>query len=159
MHAGASFFAARDAAQDLLNKLEIHIGDPGNRFLIGSSLPQQLCQPLSDLKVKARAFLALKHVDKDANAFCDEMTSSDDRVLSQLVARDGRILRLVGNHADTQISESSATYDQEYSTPTDDLGWPPNISHRIHNLWLLSLDIEGNLDAWLHPVEVEATDD
>ena len=164
MRAGAGFFAARDAAQDLLNKLEVHIGDRGNRFLIGSSLPQQLREPFSDLQFNARAFLELQHEDKEATTFCREVISADDNVLRQLVARDGRILRLVGDHvcagqafeaADAEASASGATYDQEDSAPADNFGWPPDISHRVRNLWWLSLDIERNLNAWLHPIEAE----
>lgn len=162
MRAGASFFAARDAAQNLLNHLEEHIAEPENRFLIGSSLPAHLRQPLEDLQFKAGAFLQLHHEDQNANRFCSEMTSTEDSVLRQLVIRDGRILRLAGNHVcagqafqPATAVPSDATDDQDGGTPGDTFGWPPDISQRIRNLWWLSLDLERDLNAWMHPAETQ----
>lgn len=162
MRAGASFFAARDAAQKLLNQLEEHIADPGNRFLIGSIIPQQLRQPLKDLQSKAEAFLQLQHEDTDANVFCRQMICADDSVLRQLVARDGRILRLAGDHVcagpafQPAAAYASDSIDgEEGGTPNDTFGWPQDISQRIRNLWWLSLDVERRLNAWLHPIEAQ----
>jgi hypothetical protein len=40
--------------------------------------------------------------------------------------------------------------------PADDPAWPAGISHRIHNLWWLGLDVDGLMDAWLRPATEEA---
>lgn len=164
LHAGALFFAVRDAALDVLNVLEIYIGTPERKFAFGTPIPARMQDALTSLKTAALAFLDLKHHSVEAREFCRECTSASAAdVLSKLVGRDGRILRLVG----TSIcpgpafhgGEQSEVIDPEPNEAPEDthLDWPDGISHRISNLWWLSLDLDGEIEAWLNPENEEAT--
>lgn len=163
MRAGAAFFATRDAALEVLDELEKVIGTPERSHDLGSTLPASLHGPLNTLRTKAQVFLSLGHKDQETTAFCREMLKPNDSdVLHSLLLRDGRVLRLVGNQARPgpafrggEMSVELPVSEIEESPPADDPDWPGDISYRVRNLWWLSLDLEGNLEQWLHPVTEE----
>lgn len=154
MLAGARLFAARDAAIALLDALERQVAQaPHERWRLRADLPEALLQPLEQLKTAAASFLELDHRDEEANLFCRQCVEGDAaRILSKLVARDGRVLR----HAGDEVVPGSAfrrTPPQALADDPDEQrseqgpataaspGWPPGISYRIDNLYLLSLDL------------------
>ncbi|WP_164655875.1 hypothetical protein [Thiorhodococcus mannitoliphagus] len=157
MRAGAYFFAARDAAHDVLNAVETHMGTPENRLSLASKVPKRAHAPLTELREKTRAFLDLEHEDMEANTFCREVVEqSDMEILRRLVDRDGRILRLVGQHicagpAFQGSREETSEVDIEESPEPEELEWPENISYRIPNIWWLSQDLDGRLSDCLSP--------
>jgi hypothetical protein len=162
MRAGACFFAARDAAIAVLNALEAYMGTPENRFSLASTVPERLRDLLATLRAKAQAFLELQHADPDANAFCRHaIQPSDGDVLHHLVGRDGRILRLMGEHvcagpAFKGDQEQTSESEFEDTPQSGEVSWPEHISYRIPNLWWLSRDLKGELDAWLNPSAEES---
>lgn len=169
LRAGAAFFSARDAALEALNEMERLIGSPECRHTLGTPLPRPLIDRLALLRNRARAFLDLHHADQEAAAdFCREvLTPENDEVLRRLLRRDGRILRLVGEQVcpgsafhGGQSSEEAPAPEMEEGPPSDDTAgypdWPADISYRIRNLWWLSLDLDGELESWLHPDAAEA---
>lgn len=159
LRAGAGFFGARDAALTVLDRLEAHMGTAGQRFSLSGAIPATLESALSGLRDASGAFLALEHENAEANEFCRETRSGPDiEVLRRLVERDGRVLRLIGHDVCAGPAFHGAgagpqmpAPEQETVPSTTELTWPEGISHRVPNLWSLSLDIEGSLDAWLRP--------
>jgi len=96
--AGARFFRAREAAIAVLDALEAHIGNQtnGQSYSLRSTAPECLSPLLNSLRTAAMAFLDTEHMTFEANSFCRECTSDASQVLRSLVARDGHVLRLVG---------------------------------------------------------------
>lgn len=166
--AGARFFLARDAALALLDVVEERIPDATGRPL-DTGLVQEVEEPLQALAVAARAFLDTGHPEPMARAFCLECVAPEpSAVLAKLIERDGRVLRLLGGQVcpgpafvgagerrpdDTAGTDESDTADEVLAaTP---MAWPAGISGRIPNLFLLNLDLHGELDAWLEPANTE----
>jgi len=167
IRAGASFFAARDAALAVLDRLETSMGTPENRFSLGSeTLNNGIRELLNDLRVKAQEFLNLQHSNADATAFCSESVQADDsKLLRQLVQRDGRILRLIGDDVCAGSAFNGGEQQEEPSGPqveespqSNEVSWPENISYRIPNFWWLSQDLNGQLDTLLNAHNAEAPD-
>lgn len=164
LHAGALFFIARDAALAVLDALELEIATPERRVAIGGALPRPVQAGLATLRDAAAAFLRTGHLAQEARCFCTECIAlSDAEVLGHLLDRDGRILRRLGDQACPGPAfrggvrgaddESPAA---DAAPPPDDPAWPAGISHRIHNLWWLGLDLDGLMDSWLRPADGEA---
>ena len=161
--AGAKLFSARDAAIAVLDALEAHIGNKtqGQSHALQTAVPEALLPLLATLKTAAQAFLKTEHANKDATAFCRECTQDDtSAVLRALVVRDGHVLRLVGEvikpgpaFRGSALTNSDAEVDTE-DTPNSKkaIPLPEGISYRIRNLYLLNLDLHGELDQWLNPV-------
>ena len=90
------------------------------------------------------------------------LKGSDDDLLAALVTRDGRVLRLVDRTvlpgpayrgaftAQTQAQDDLQTDDEPSPPPAGH--WPPGISRRLANLYLINLDLAGTL----LPQEMEA---
>lgn len=170
LRAGAMFQAAREAAIAALDALEAHISRSadGERFCLSSSVPSAVLLRLTELRHAANSFLEERHQDRDANAFCGECNSDDPiKVLTALVARDGRVLRLKERDvvpgpafqrggAPQQEHEDNAA-DTADSAPAiqGGLAWPPGISARLQNLFLLNADLRGELDQWLDKTATE----
>lgn len=167
LHAGALFFIARDAALAVLDALELEIATPERRVAIGGALPGPVRAGLAALREAAAAFLQTGHPAEEARRFCTECIAPlDAEVLGHLLDRDGRILRRLGGEAcpgpafrgrvrDADDGADS-TVAPDDAPPADDPAWPAGISHRIHNLWWLGLDVDGLMDAWLLPATEEA---
>lgn len=159
LHAGALFFIARDAALAVLDAMELEIATPERRVAIGGVLPRPVQAGLATLRDAAAAFLRSGHPAAEARRFCTEcIAPSDAEVLGHLLDRDGRILRRLGDQACPGPAFRGGVRDAdaespapEAAPPPDDPAWPAGISHRIHNLWWLGLDLDGLMDAWLLP--------
>lgn len=160
--AGAKFFRARDAAIEVLDTLETHIGNQANKKSHSLQLvpPEGLSPLLDALKTEAKAFLDTEHADHEAISFCRECASDDaSKVLRSLVARDDRVLRMVGEEVKpgpafrgTAVAESEVD-DTADSPESGEVPLPENISYRMRNLYLLNLDMRGELGQWLNPAE------
>lgn len=164
LHAGALFFRVRNAALDVLDELEIYIGTPERKYAFGAPIPARVQDALTSLNSVAQAFLDLNHHSVEARKFCSECVSdSAVEVLSKLVGRDGRILRLVGTNICPGPAFHGGEQPEEVQPESNDApgaashGWPDGISHRISNLWWLSLDLDGEIEAWLNSENKEAT--
>lgn len=163
LQAGALFFMARDAALVVLDELEVEIGSPKRRFVLGAGIPPRIRASLDVLRPAAQAFLNSENTVSEARAFCIECVSaSDEEVLKQLVGRDGRILRRLGTDVCAGPAFKGGEHeagadepDPEASRSVEDPAWPEGISQRIRNLWWLGLDLDGLLDAWLGPTDEE----
>lgn len=100
-----------------------------------------------------------------AGSFCLECLDQDDpAVIEKLVARDGRVLRL--RHREVvpgiafrmdkaSVVETSRSAEEEgiETEFSDQIQLPPGISHRVRNLYLLNLDLRGELNHWLGTTE------
>src|SRR5262249_31135199 len=110
----------------------------------------------------ALQFLEMKHADEVANALARECSNPDvKQLIRTLAARDGQVLRLVNDeikpgpafrarpsHA-ADYAEDDGEVDE--ATPAGETALPENISGRVRNLYLLNLDLRGELEAWLKP--------
>lgn len=167
LHAGALFFAVRDAALDILDRLEAHLRtQTPQEIRLGDSLNTMLGPFLDVLRQRANAFLAHNHdpsPEGQAGIFCRECLD-EPRSVEHLVLRDDRVVRLrhgkvvpgpafpphgtAGVVADN--ADDDATEEQDSEVPAaDGMGLPERISHRVRNLFLLHLDLEASLDTWL----------
>ncbi|MCI9882183.1 MULTISPECIES: hypothetical protein [Methylobacterium] len=169
MRAGAVFASVMEAAAgeeaggSVLRRIEARMGSAGIRKLALSDAVEVALIPAIDrLRERAGAFLFTGHdpsPGRAASQFCTDCVEADDQLLiSRLVARDGRILRLI----DSSILAGSAFEGQPLSEPDlDDTavaildesldeppeeGIPPlpeSISRRIHNLATLAPDLRA----------------
>ena len=162
---GARFFSARDAAIDVLNAIEAQMAPLAAPKLSADDareLPPVQTR-LGSLREAAQRFL---DENKDptegrmATAFCRECIEGDPAAIIQnLVKRDDRVLRLVGNDvlpgAAFSRQPRTETSDEEGEGPgTDNAGRvpvPAGISNRVRNLYLLDLDLQGRLAEFLNP--------
>ncbi len=159
--AGAKFFSARNAAIAVLDAIEAHIGNKaqGQSHSLQADVPATLKYLLAELKTAAQAFLDTGHADKNATYFCRECVEDDSAALRSLVVRDGHVLRLVDDvikpgpaFRGSAPTNSNANEDEngEYSPVASGIPLPEGISYRMRNLYLLNLDLHGELDEWLN---------
>ncbi len=167
LDAGARFFAVRDAAIVLLDKVEAHMGNMSRpRLELSNSLPTGIPAYCASLRQQANRFLNLNYdptPEQQAGSFCRECLD-EKHVLERLVTRDGRILRLSsnavipgpafqGSPAPVDETESEPDEDQFVDEPTIRTVLPKGISHRVGNMLLLSLDLQGKLSKHLEAME------
>lgn len=162
LQAGALFFEAREASIVVLDIAEAHIGNQTNgpSCSLSAQIPDSLKPAIKKLKLAAKKYLAFKHVDEEANKFCHECVSDDpSSILRSLVERDGHVLRLVGDEikpgpafrGSLFSAGQAGTDDEDRGTPqAGGIPLPAGISNRVRNLYLLNLDIHGELDEWLN---------
>lgn len=160
---GAKLFRTRDAAIAVLDAMEAHIGNITNcqKHDLKTVIPEALATPLDELKKAAEAYLDTKRADVHAIDFCRECAQDNaSAVLRSLVARDGHVLRLDGEvikpgpaFRGSAAPKSDDEADAE-DTPNGkkNIPLPEGISYRMRNLYLLNLDLHGELDQWLNPV-------
>lgn len=171
LRSGARFFTARDAAGDVLNAIEAQMAPMAAPKLAADDAHKlgPVQRRLGRLREAAHRFL-----DEDADptegrmaaAFCRECTEADPAdIIRNLVKRDDRVLRLVGNDvqpgAAFSLQPQAETSDEEGEGPGADTAGrvpvPPDISGRIRNLYLLELDLQGRLGEFLRlPTAEEA---
>ncbi len=156
LHAGALFFRARDLALELLDALEARM--PAERKLpLNDKLGADLERPLQRLREAALAFLDIGHRDTLANVFCRECTAPKSvSVLHSLVGRDDRVLRLQGAQVCSgpafrgyATGGSQDETDPDIAAIPQPHGFPQDISRRVPNLFLLNLDLHGQLESYL----------
>jgi hypothetical protein len=166
---GARFFTARDTAIDVLNAIEAQMAP-----LAAPKLTADDARKLSPVQTRLGSLreVAQRFLDEEkdptegrmATAFCRECIEEDSAAIIQnLVKRDDRVLRLVGNDvlpggAFSQQPQAE-TPDEEGEGPgADNAGRvpvPANISSRIRNLYLLDLDLNDRLAEFLNPPAAE----
>ncbi|HKD05514.1 MAG TPA: hypothetical protein VKB79_06390 [Bryobacteraceae bacterium] len=165
LHAGALFFAARDAAISLLDEIESHMGNAADRRMsIDAAPPGAVVEKLESLRSHARAFLDGKYDPSpagEATAFCSECAEQlDARLLETLLLREGHVLRQRGRDIVPGVafrgnlaSPANAARSPEEDGAEADIGQliplPEGISLRVRNLFLLNLDFRRQLDKWL----------
>ncbi|CAJ0681551.1 hypothetical protein R82526_01286 [Ralstonia mannitolilytica] len=160
--AGAKLFSTRDAAIAVLDALEAHIGNKtqGMSHSLHTAVPDTLLPLFTSLQTAAQAFLDTKHADENATAFCRECAKDDaSAVLRSLVVRDGHVLRLVGElvkpgpaFRGSALTNIEAGGNGEDLPVTKGIPLPEGISYRMRNLYLLNLDLHGDLNQWLNPI-------
>lgn len=157
--AGARFFRAREAAIKVLDVLEAHIGNQvlGPAFSLRAKLPEALLPLIEALRAAAKDFLSTQHADEGAISFCRECSGDDaSRIIRSLVERDGHVLRLIGDDVKPgpAFRGFEAVGNDLEAEPTDSPGagtspLPDSISYRMHNLYLLNVDLHGDLSQFL----------
>lgn len=172
LHVGALFFAARDAAIALLDRIEAHLANVENRCLsLDKPLPQGIRDSMATLRERAQVFLDTQcdpSPEKAADLFCRECTEKEDkRLLEKLIARDGRGLRqrdrdIVPGAAfrGNQVEEPETARSEEEGGAEmaieQSIPLPEGISHRVRNLFFFNLDLLGELNDWLYESIEEA---
>ncbi|MGD9631617.1 MAG: hypothetical protein AB7V18_20460 [Pyrinomonadaceae bacterium] len=163
LHAGALFFQAREAAIATLDAVEAYIGNQGGRqFLsLDKQIPEALNPALEKLKSAAQKYLNFKCVYEEADNFCREcVKDGPTSIVRTLVNRDGHVLRLVGDKIKPgpafrgSLSQISADDEDQEAPQAASIPLPEGISYRVQNLYLLNLDMHGELDEWLTSGEV-----
>ena len=165
LHTGALFFTARDAAINLLDEIESHIGNATDqRLSIDAKLPEPVVTRIQTLRMHAQTFLNKKHDCSPASAgtmFCHECTEQvDARLLERLLLREGHVLRQRGRDIlpgiafrGTQGSQSGVPRSPEEDGAEGEVAQviplPEGISHRVRNLFLFNLDLRNDLGKWL----------
>lgn len=171
LRSGARFFRVRDAAIAVMETMEAQLAPLASRSIsadiMANSAPVKAS--LKQLADAANRFLEEQHDPSDermVTAFCHECLEADRAaIIRNLVMRDGRVLRLVGNDVrdgaafSRQVRTSSSEEEEEEEEPSaNDIGdvpVPADISGRVHNLYLLELDLQGRLDEFLDQSLVE----
>ena len=162
---GARFFAARDAAIGVLNAIEAQMASLAAPKLTADDVHQifPVKTQLDALRTAAQSFLDEAEDPTEghmAKAFCRECIEADPATtIRNLVKRDDRVLRLVGNEvrpgAAFSLQPLAETSDEEGDGPgannADRVPVPDGISGRIRNLYLLDLDLQGRLGEFLNP--------
>ena len=169
LHAGARFFATRDAALRVLQQIEIRLTDRTPRRIPVTEHWEALDEAIDELRVCARSFLDRSSDTSPGNMatqFCRECAADEsERILRNLIRRDDHVLRMSGNDiiggsAFQAIKQGYGsvhiTEDDGVASNTGPVRWPEGISHRIPNLHLFAADLDGRLDALLRPGEDRA---
>lgn len=164
LQAGALFFETREAAIAVLDAAEAHIGNQTNVQFYPlkeqiPDAPDALKLAIEKLKSVSNKYLEVNHSDEVAKNFCREcLNDNSASILRALVERDGHVLRLVGDEVKpgpafrgSQLSAEQSDLDNEaQETPQGgNIPLPEKISDRVRNLYLLNLDMHGELDGWL----------
>ena len=171
LRAGALFFTTRDAAISLLDRIEAHIANQvGQQMSLDSKFPDAIVAKIDVLRQNSQVFLDNKYdpsPEKEATAFCRECSgTSNPRILERLLAREGRVLRQCGRdilpgvafrgfQVDDSESAHSLEEDGTEATVERTIALPDGVSYRVRNLFLLNLDLHGELNDWLGESEDE----
>ncbi len=177
MRAGAALAGAMEAAAgeipggSVLGRVEARMGAAGiRRLALDEAVDSPLITALDLLRARARAFLAAGHdpsPGRAATRFCTDGIEADPAILvGRLVARDGRILRLIdgvivagpaftghqplgpdpGDAADAIEDETPEEAPEDTIPPL-----PKDISRRIRNLAALAPDLRATPDSAEEP--------
>jgi len=155
LEAGAAFFATRDAALATLDVVEAVLGRDRQPCAV-TCAAERANEQIATLQASACRYLAFAHDDPEAGAFCQACASGAPRdIVRQLVERDGRVLRLAGDEVrpagpafrGEPVAQERA--DAEDDGPLGRFPLPSGLSYRMRHLYLLHLDLAGQLEAWL----------
>lgn len=159
--AGTRFFATRDAALALLGQIETHIGESNGKTMRVDEIGP-IRQELEAVRERAREYLNSGYSeDGEATRFCKECSdASDQRILCNVVERDGRVLHLSddvveldpvfrGQTQGTGPAEANTEDEGAEEEVTVSLPFPEHMSPRIRNLYYLNLDLQGKLSGVL----------
>jgi hypothetical protein len=160
---GASFFEARDAGIDVLDAIETAMAPAGRIAAVAASKTPAVEKKLAALRSAAQGYLAKKADPTEgriATSFCLSCVEPDPaQIIRNLVTRDSRVLLLRGDDilAGPAFVGRPQTADADEDTEgpgaenADRVPVPQGISPRIQNLYLLELDLRGQLESFLNP--------
>ena len=163
LHAGALFFETQEAAINLLDAIENQIGNSGEaKFNLDANL-EEVNKRVDKLRNCAEKFIEKGHdptLQEQAKEFCLECANVKSvEIIKNMVRRDDRVLRLDVDavipgsafRGLSSIQEISAEAD-EAAASEENTSWfpylPPYVSHRVHNMVILSFDMRGQYGAW-----------
>jgi hypothetical protein len=165
LHAGALFFAARDEAIFLLDEIEVIVANQvEQRLSLDAPLPRVVVEKATVVRASAQAFLDNQYDPSpalSASTFCRACTEDEDtRLIEQLLTRDGRVLRQRGRDIVPGVAfRGSQTGETESGRSPEESGaeaeidrtipLPNGISRRMHNLFLLNIDLRDELNEWM----------
>ncbi len=158
LRAGALFFALRQESLEILDAIELHLGNTNEKKLdLQEELKDTvLLDRLKTLKEKAEAYKNFYQDDAVAGEFCAECLQADKKaVLKALVKRDGHGLSLKGEEIHpgplfrskynikniSRQSDFDEYNDEEDRNQVNETLWSDHISPRIESLYCLNLDI------------------
>lgn len=163
---GALFFVTRAAAIEVLDSIEMHLGNNiEQRLSLCNGLPGPIESAIDALRECSRLFLKAEYdpsPGERAKTFCQECNQREmGAILKSLVIRDGRVLKLRGDTVvpgaafrgvQAQRSEDVNDTDvvEEGSGLSTGLQWPEGISVRVQNLFLMNADLSGEINVWLN---------
>lgn len=175
LQAGSLFFALQAQAYEVLHEVEIELASQEGRSMpLNDAQTVAVRDSVRELRAKAEQYVSHKFADFEntgANRFAQECVDpSDSHVLERLLLRDERVLRLregavlpgqaFDPHAQKAIVDSPAEEAGGGVERAQEIALPPTISRRVRNLYLLNLDIHGELDEWLkNSVSAERDDE
>lgn len=164
VQAGALFFTLQADAYKVLDAVEVVLAAcPGQPLRPERALEPKVRAALEVLRASADRYLKHGFLDPDgtgANAFAQACVSAaDGKIVEELVGRDERVLRLrdgmiVPGQAFDPARElaGGAPDDPDAPAAPEAFGHfplPEGVSYRLRNLYLLNLDLTGQLDSWL----------
>jgi len=166
---GARFFAARDAANHVLNAVEAAMAPlyAAKIAAVEAAEIPAVEKQLGGLRHAAQRYLderADPTEGKMATTFCQSCIGADaGQIIRNLVLRDNRVLLLRGNDilpGPAFVGRPQAENpDEDAEGPGAEnasrVPVPDGISPRIRNLYLLELDLRGQLDRFLSPLPNE----
>lgn len=157
LEAGARLLRARDTALQVLDAIEARLAHaPAERMKI-TDAASAVGEQIESLRETADSFLRMRHEDAEANEFCRDCVAHDQvAVLRRLAERDGRVVTLVGqilrpgvafrSTSRQTVEDSSSESAEEGGAQVDgEIGWPEGLSFRMRNLYLLNLELHGEL--------------
>lgn len=164
VQAGALFFAMQADAYKVLDAVEVVLAaGQGKPLSLELALAPGVLQAVEALRSGAARYLAHGFLDlagTGANAFAHACASTTDlHIVKELLERDERVLRLregmvvpgpafdYGRRTDGMSQD-----DPDMPAAPESMGefpLPGGASYRLRNLYLLNLDLTGQLDNWL----------
>ncbi len=168
LQSGGMFFLTRQAALNVLDQVELQIGNQAKQHLdLRNALPSDIQSAITELKKRATDFIHLSHdpsPSKIATSFVNECVQDDEKIITSLVQRDGRVLKQrnhfivpgmafigsdIAQHSNTVDEQEDSGIETDVSSDMQWPEWPEGISYRMRNLFLLNIDLHGQLDQWL----------
>lgn len=158
LQAGAKFFALRNAALKVLDELESELANRSSGALLRletEPVPDAVADRVEQLTRVAQGYRDLGHGQPDASTFASDcLRPRQAEVLEALIRRDGVVLRLENGMVrpgpafgerrdlgDLPLEEAEPTFSN--------VPLPHQMSYRMRNLYVLNLDLGGELNRWL----------
>jgi hypothetical protein len=168
LRVGSEFFMTRDNAISVLDRIEEVLGVRSDRSVDVKHMPREVEIVTQALQRSADRFLTSNYdpsPDGQATVFCESCSSAatSAMVISSLVERDDRVLRLRGTQivpgpafvgraaAASAVDSDDVSTEEEIEVSSGRIEWPDGISFRLPNLVLLNADLQGNLGQLLAP--------
>lgn len=163
LEAGALFVLARDSAFPVLDSIESQIRNKSKRQFSfkDDQLTSEMKAQISSLRDHCNSYLDFQRdsIDENARSFCLDCTESDEiAIIRNIVKRDDTTLRIRDDLIlPGPAFEENVTNETDENSSNDELEndsvigiqWPAGMSPRVANLFLLNLDLHGELSTWL----------
>lgn len=150
IQAGALFLSLHDLAIAALDEVEAGMGQECSL----ENAAEKAKDKLQALKDASQKFLKFQYKTRqDAVDFCNQCVAEPVNVLHALVQLDEKVLRWDGEkiRRGPAFQGNAVREDESTREPAGDTPVPPGLSYRFRNLYLLNLDLNDKLDAWLKP--------